>query len=330
MSGQVRWTISALAGILLAALAGGAPAAQQPAPSPPSSDEPDEVKAFIKAADDLIYDPSYDSAAGKHYKVKSDDPRIVPRKAAELLDGFRDQFDRTFQGKLTMRPYEKTAQIYLFYSRFKYKQLSGESSRPSAVQVVGHYTPFLDIVALHTDTVGLPDLPDVLVHEATHQLVQQRLYGEEVEPMPWICEGLANYFGYMLREESGSWVPEKFGPKNVSLFKSPERSGTGLGRDKARAYAKSLKAGDARPLDEMIRMADLSAFYGPKVLERYTAGWLLVHYLMNADGGAHAGPFLQYLAREIREDTSAEDFYKDIGMTAAQLQEAFAAYVRKL
>jgi hypothetical protein len=330
MSGRVPWTTFGLAAILLAALAGGAPAADEPSASPTPSDEPDEVKAFVKAADDLIYDRSYDSAAGKHYKVKSDDPRIVPRKAAELLDGFRDQFDRTFDGRLTMRPYEKTAQIYLFYSRFKYKQLSGESSRPAATQIVGHYAPFLDIVALHTDTVGLSDLPDVLVHEATHQLVQQRLYGEDVEPMPWICEGLANYFGSMLREESGTWVPGKIGSKNVSLFKSPEGGGSGLGRDKARAYARLLKSGEARPLDEMIRMSDLSVFYGPNVLERYTAGWLLVHYLMQADGGAHAGSFMQYLAREIREDTTAEDFYKDIGMNAGQLQEVFAAYVRKL
>jgi len=287
------------------------------------------VEAFIKAADELIYDKAYDSAAGKHYKVKTDDPRFVPRKAVELLEGFREQFDRDWSGKLEMSPYEGLSHFYLFYSRFKYKQLFDESQRKAASSLIGHYTPYLDVVTLHTDSVGLPDLPDVLVHEATHQLMQRRLYGDRVEPMPWIAEGMANYYGYMLREPSGAYVPSKTGTKNASLFKETTGPGGGLGKEQARVYLKLLKSGEARPLDEMIRMQDLGTFYGPGATERYAAAWLLVRFLLTADNGAHAAGFTRYLAKEIREDTTPEDFYKETAMTPDGLQAAFTAWAKK-
>jgi hypothetical protein len=286
------------------------------------------VAAFVKAADDLIYDNSYDSAAGQHYKVKTDDPRCVAARAVELLEGFREQFERDWSGRLEMRPYEGVSRAYLFYSRFKYKQLL-EGGGKAISSVVGHYMPYLDIVALHTDTVGLPDTPDVLVHEATHQLMQQRLYGDEVSPMPWISEGMAGYYGHMLREKTGAYVPTRTGPKNVALFKEGDSGGPGLGRQRARDYVRLLKSGEAAPLDQMIRMQEMGHFYGPGAHERYTASWLLTRFLMTADEGAHRDRFTKYLAREIREDTTPEDFYREIGMTPEQLQAAFTTWAKK-
>ncbi|MGH9868872.1 MAG: hypothetical protein ACREAA_11995 [Candidatus Polarisedimenticolia bacterium] len=316
---------SILSGVLLAVLMGGGAAPRAEVPDPALAE------AFVKAADELIYDKSYDSAVGKHYKVKTDDPRCVARKAVDLLESLREQFDRDWTGKIEMRPYDQVSHIYLFYSRFKYKQLFGEdeSQRKASSNLIGHYTPYLDVVAMHTDTVGLAELPDVLVHEATHQLVMQRLYGLDVEPMPWIAEGMANYYGYMLREESGAYVPSKTGSKNVILTKGKPATGSGLGRDQARAYLKLLKSGEAESLDGLIRIQDLGRFYAERTMERYAAAWLLVRFLMTADEGSHAAGFAKYLAREIREDTTADDFYKEIKMSADELQTAFTVWAKK-
>jgi hypothetical protein len=73
----------------------------------------------------------------------------------------------------------------------------------------------------------------------------------------------------------------------------------------------------------------MGAFYAEGREERYHASWLLVHFLMHGEEGAHAAGFVRYLAREIREDVTVEDFYKDLGMSPEQLQAAFEKHARK-
>ena len=289
----------------------------------------EEAEALVARADELIRNKAYDSAATAHYKVKTDDPRLLPAKAAGLLEEFRTFFDQYWGGKLELKPYDKLGRIYLFYSRFHYSRLFEGVSRAATDWTVGHYREFEDIVALHTDSVGLAGLPDALLHEAAHQLVQQRLYGPETQPSPWLAEGLATYFGNMERDAQGRFLPEKIGDKSAWLFREGDRSGDGMARHQARAYGSLLRKKTARPIDEMIRMTGMDSFYAEGRDERYAASWLLVHFLMHGDAGAHAAPFARYLAREIREDVTAADFYKEIGMTPEQLQAAFEKHARK-
>jgi hypothetical protein len=295
----------------------------------PASPAGSEAEAFVAKADALINNRTYDSAATAHYKVKTDDPRLAPASAAELLEGFRAFFDGYWAGRLELRPYDQVGRIYLFYSRFHYGKLFDEGSRLAADWAVGHYRPFADIVALHTDSVGLGDLPDALVHEAAHQLVQQRLYGPGVEATPWISEGLASYFGNMQRNRKGEFLPDRIGGKDAWIFRKGDAPGRGLGRGAAAAYGRLLRRKEARPLDEMLRMQEMGEFYGEGREERYHASWLLVHFLLHGDEGAHAAGFTRYLAREIREDVTLDDFHKDIGMPPDALQAAFEKHARK-
>jgi hypothetical protein len=288
-----------------------------------------EAEALVARADELIRNKAYDSAATTHYKVKTDDPRLLPGKAAELLEQFRAFFDQYWTGKLELHPYDDVGRIYLFYSRFHYSKLFEGTSRAASSWTVGHYREFEDIVALHTDSVGLAGLPDALLHEAAHQLVQKKLYGPETQPSPWLAEGLASYFGNMVRDGEGRFQPAKIGGKSAWIFREGDRSGDDMARHQARAYASLLRKKAARPVDEMVRMPDMASFYSEGREERYAASWLLVHFLMHGDQGAHAAGFVRYLAREIHEDTTAEIFYKDIGMTPDELQAAFEKHARK-
>jgi hypothetical protein len=141
---------------------------------------------------------------------------------------------------------------------------------------------------------------------------------------------MASYFGQMMRDESGAFSPEKIGGKGVWLFKTQHGAGRGLGRDELRAYARLMRQGLAPPLDPMLRMGYTDQFYDTGREQRYVAAWLLVHFLMHGDKGAHAAGFISFLAHEVREETSPEDLYQEIKMTPAQLQSAFEVYVRDL
>ena len=292
-------------------------------------DELAEAKeAFIKKADELINDHNYESASSAHYKVKTDDPRLVPDRALELLDSFGAFFESYWSGKIDLRPYDQVGRLYLFYSRYKYKKLFDDTSQIPEGSV-GHYRVMIDIVAAHTDSVG-PELPDVLIHEATHQLIHQRLYGSEASPSPWISEGMACYFEHMLRDRSGTFKVSEIGGKSVGIFKEGPKGGKGLGPERLRRYAKALKAGEASSLDETIKIKDDASFYAGGAEERYAASWLLVHFLWHADEGRHAAGFVKYLKREIHEGADPGAFYKEIGMSPQELQASFEAYVKKL
>lgn len=301
------------------------------APAVPAQ-EPDEAaqakEAFIKKADDLIYDDNYDSASSARYKVKTDDPRLLANRALELLDGFGAFFESYWSGKIDLRPYDQIGRLYLFYSRYKYKKLFDDASQiPEGG--VGHYRVMIDIVAAHTDSVG-PELPDVLIHEAAHQLIHQRLYGSEASPAPWVSEGMACYFEHMQRDRSGTFKVSEIGGKSTGVFKEAPKGGQGLGPERLRRYAQALKSKEAGSLDETIKIKDDASFYAGGAEERYAASWLLVHFLWHADEGRHAAGFVKYLKREIQEGPDPAAFYEAIGMSPQQLQASFEVYVKKL
>src|SRR5262249_51465394 len=146
----------------------------------------------------------YDVKTTAHYKVKTDDPRFDVAGAARLLESFRGFFDDFWKGRAELLPYDAPSRIYLFYSRAKFRKLGVYEERPDDLALVGDYQSFFDVVALHTDSVRLEEFPDVLVHEAAHQLVQRRLYGDGT-PRIWVAEGLATYFGNTARDETGAF-----------------------------------------------------------------------------------------------------------------------------
>jgi len=307
-------------------LAGAAPALS-PAAEGPSP----EVAAFIAKADALIHDNDLDVKSTAHYRVKTDDPRFDVRAAADLLESFRGFFDAFWQGRAELLPYDDLARVYLFYSRAKFSKLGidpAEGSRPEDLAMVGHYQGFFDVVALHTDSVRPEEFPDLLLHEAAHQLVQQRLYGAGHSSSLWASEGLACYFGYTLRDASGRFLPGRIGGKEAVFFKGQSRGSGRLGWAQAKAYRKIAGAGDALLLDTVLRVDNPGVFYDSRAMERYAASWLLVHYLLHGDGGSHAAAFVAFLKHDAAGGGGADVLYADLGMTREGLQSAFQGYVK--
>jgi len=299
-----------------------------PAPSDPDAESP-EVRAFIARADELIADRNYDAKSTAHYTVKTDDPRLNVAEAAQLLEAFRSYFDAFWSPRAELRPYDGRSRIYLFYSKYEYKQLFGEGVGPDVRVPFGHYQLLYDIVAVHTDTVGLSDLPDVLVHEAAHQLMQKRLLGEAVPP-PWVNEGLASYFGYTLRDGSGSFQTGRIGGKGVSFFKKAPPGRAWIGWEKVRSLRERLKSGDALPPGVVVSTQDPIEFHDALETERYTVSWMLAHFLFHAAEGSRAAGFVRYLLGAARGDAGTAALLRQVGMGHDELEAAFREYVLHL
>lgn len=295
---------------------------------------PDDRRAsaaeLLALADRIIQDTSYASRTTDHYVLKTDDPRLDAATAASLLESFRTWFDGFWSGRLPLRPYAEPSRAYLFYSFNKYNQILTGNPRFGEFRPNGHYTPIEDVIVLHTDSVPPGDLPEVLVHEAAHQLVTNELYGVERSPSLWVSEGLAGYFGMTLRDAKEGFQVGSIGRKGVSLAREGERSSGAGPRFQLDAAKKILGAAREGSLERLIRTTDRAVFYGPGIAQNESAAWLLVHYLFHGDGGAHAEAFVQYLKQEIAGAGGADVFYATVGVAPDELQARWVAYGKKL
>jgi len=285
--------------------------------------------ALIQEADAIIRDRNYSGKAGRHYKVQTDDPRLSPAASVQLLEAFRAYFEGFWAEQLTLTPYEETSRVYLFYSYFKYNRLLTGKERFDEFRTVGHYRAFFDVVVVHTDSVP-GGLADVLVHEAAHQLTAQQLFAEVGGVVsPWLSEGLASYFGFTFQGPDGAFQPGVIGGKSVALFPDAKRTQTGLGWQRVQQLRKGWKKDEVWPLGDFLAM-DPAMFYGESVEQNYTASWLLVHYFLHGDGGAHRKGFVRFLEHERQGQTGPEVLYRDLGVPQEDLARKFTDHVRAL
>jgi hypothetical protein len=308
--------------LVLMASGGAGPLAQV-------SDLPEEP---LPRAQALIRDRNTSVGVTPGYKVYSDDPRLDTKKAAELLDSFRAQFERDWSAFPGRKKDEPPAHVFLFYSRFKYAQLQGASVRQISPLDLGHYHVLADIIALQTDFAAPDDLPDALVHEATHQLTQMTLLGPGVYGSPWLMEGLAEYYGNMKSEPKTGYQPGRFGGKGTWLFHDGANRGRGvrggMREDELKQYRKELSKGVAAPVEVLVGMRDPAQFLSEGSLMRYTASWMLVHFLMQGEGGRHRAGFMRYIAKEAAGEPGAAAFYEALGLQPDELQKAFEDHVK--
>ncbi len=285
--------------------------------------------ALIQEADAIIHDRNYSGKAGRHYKVQTDDPRLSPAASVQLLEAFRAHFESFWAEQLALTPYEETSRVYLFYSYFKYNRLLTGKERFDEFRTVGHYRAFFDVVVVHTDSVP-GGLADVLVHEAAHQLTAQQLFAEVGGVVsPWLSEGLASYFGFTFQGPDGTFQPGVIGGKSVALFPGAKRSQAGSGWERVQQWRKGWKKDEVWPLGDFLAM-DPATFYGESVQQHYAASWMLVHYFLHGDGGAHREGFVHFLEHQRQGQAGPEVLYRDLGMGQEELAGQLTAHVRAL
>jgi hypothetical protein len=298
---------------------------------PPDTDE-DRARAeaeFFRFVDDLIRDRNYRAANSERYRVQTDDPRLDPESVTELLERFRDWFDAFWSPRIPPKPYEGRARIFLFYSFYKYnKLLHGDFSR-SEIRPAGHYGAWFDAVTIHTDADPPGDLPDTLVHEAAHQLLDRCFDWKTGQPI-WLAEGMASYFGYTFMDKQGTFEPGRVGGKQIALL----RTGKVLKGEQARLRLKGFReaikqgAGGDSIYGDLLASNDPRRFYGGNPAFNYAASWMLVHYLLHGEDGRHRDAFTRYIEAEMRGEGGPDVLYREIGMTPEALDRAVAAYAK--
>jgi hypothetical protein len=292
------------------------------------------LEDFLERADELIRDRHYRSASGEHYRVQSDDPRLNAKAAVGLLESFRAHFVSLWSGRVPMADYDQVSRLFLFYSFHKFNQTLAEDFRFNSLRPKGHYGSLFDVITMHTDSGCAEDLANTLVHEAAHQLVDQRLFGvENVRPVPWLSEGLASYFGYTLQDATGSFRAGEVGGKQAQLLKDVRsRSGSEIKaviRAGKQAFKESKQEGESL-VEELVSSENPSSFYGPRVRLNYAASWILVHYLLHGDDGIHAEPFIAYLQLAGRGSVEPQRLFELLGMSPGELDAALERHLNGL
>jgi len=276
--------------------------AHEKAKTPQATEEPDpaEQQRYLAFLDDLVRDRNYRAADGEHYRVQTDDPRVDPRAVVELLERFRAFFDETWSEHLPLEPYDERSRVYLFWSYHKYNQLLQSDFSRKLQRPKGHYGSAPDAVTLHSDSDAPGDLADTVIHEATHQLMDRRIRWANGAPPIWLAEGMACYYGYMLMDADAGFVHDRVGGKQTLLFRegklpSPTQSEARLAW--FRKTMKKLPDGGGTVYPPLLEEDDPEFFYGENADFNYAASWLLVHWLLEGDDGAHAQAFFDWIGK---------------------------------
>jgi hypothetical protein len=290
------------------------------------------LEDFLERAERLIRDRNYRSDGSDLYRVQSDDPRLDARSAVALLDDFRAFFDTFWEGRLELVDYDRRSRIFLFYSFHKFNEMLSANFRYNTIRPKGHYGSLFDVITMHTDSGCPEDLANSLVHEAAHQLVDQRLFGSDESRLePWLSEGLASYFGFMFQDASGAFQPGKIGGKRADLLRDTRSRGCsdikGALRSGKQVFKESGKAGE--PVVEELLSAEASAsFYGPGVRANYAVSWILVHFLLHGNDGAHREAFKGYLELAGRGEANGAQLPELLGMSLTELDAALAEHLK--
>jgi hypothetical protein len=300
-----------------------------------ANDEADpkaSLEAFLSRAEQLIRDRSYSAGDSPHYRVQTDDPRLRPDVAARLLESFRGFFDGFWPADVSLAPYDETSRVFLFYSYFKFNELL-EGEFRSSFRPKGHYGSTFDVVTIHTDAGDVGSLADVIVHEAAHQLFTRRVLDGEPSPSLWLNEGIASYFGFTRADEGGGFAAGEIGGKSAALFVRPEKDRATerkLGVERTRDALRQARGDERSLVDELVSIDDPAVYYGEQAALHYAASWLLVHFLFHGDEGEHAAAFRRWLVLERERRGGREAFYRELGVTPQQLEEGFAAHIKRL
>jgi hypothetical protein len=297
---------------------------------PPEEERRELAEAFIAEADQLIRNRDYQVERSAHFEVKTDDPRLDAEAIVGLLESFRGFFDGFWGERATLEAYEGRGRVYLFYSFHDYNQLLTGRKEFTSFRPTGHYRPLIDVIVIYTDQVSPAELPYVLVHEAAHQLVEQRIFAGRGPPSLWLGEGLASYFGHTLRDRSGGFREGAIGGKGVSVVGGGVKQRARTGADLLKTFRRSLKEADDFSVSDVVAIRDPAVFYGEGSAGSYTASWLLVHFLFHGDQGAHAEAFAAYLEDEIDGKGGAETLLSRIGLSADRLDARFRDHVLDL
>jgi hypothetical protein len=293
----------------------------------------DQLQAFLVQADALIRDRNYNGTTSAHYRVQTDDPRVNPQAAADLLERFRDYFAEFWSDRTELKPYDDQNRVFLFYSFYRFNELINGNFTFRLNRPQGHYGAWYNVITLHTDPDNPGNLAETLVHEGAHQLVTQQIYVHGQLPSLWVSEGLATYFGHTYMDADGRFHAGTIGGKATTVVRGEKPGQDDTGEWRLKLLKQGLRgagSADVALSEQLVSIRSPDQFYGENALLYYAASWALVHFLLHGDDGAHAEAFVDYLELEAQGRGGASVFYDTLDLSAEELETAFVRHAKRL
>jgi hypothetical protein len=175
-----------------------------------------------------------------------------------------------------------------------------------------------------------PDTPlertaGVLAHEMTHDLLTQRIRGG-ARPVPfWLSEGLATFVECLKRNRGGRI--DLAAVERRSMFRGRFQWEAPAAHHVDRLAAAVASSG-LPSLAVLLEAGEDGVVPIPRDLA-YATSWLLVHYLVNAQGGKLREPFLAWVSDPASEP-GPDGLAAALGRPLSAIQKALPRYLRKL
>lgn len=222
------------------------------------------------------------------------------RVIAARLEQFRASFAQVLPGLKSTRQVPTT--ILVFNSLKGYAPF-----RPS--HSAGHFVPGPDanFIVMTTELGTAQDAYSVIFHEYTHLLLNHSKW----HGLPtWLNEGLAEY--YSTFSTSGSDRVVVGGAIPTHLY--------------------HLRQERLLPLSTLFAVDNDSPYYNEENKQSifYAQAWLLVHYLMQANGGARQSQLLHYIDLLLAGKSGEPAFREAFGLNYGEMELLLAPYARKV
>ncbi|MBK9384905.1 MAG: hypothetical protein IPN34_08830 [Planctomycetes bacterium] len=286
---------------------------------------------FVKAAKQLIEEELTDTVGSEKTKFDYyyDDPELVPRPYVLAVenDGVTStdivakevgknslfvlytMFREEYEGLFKLPPITKPVPVYVFIGSKGYEKWrkDGREYLPGSDQVAGFYSSswqrqgrgVLHVWRFDDGTNPMP----VYFHEGTHQLMDfygpKLAFGSRDGKTPWFQEGIAEYWGGVVRLRDGAQWKYLVGQPNDSRMGVVRRwAEAGEGR----MTIKELLALDYPAFEEAKeKMAkEKDAKSAQLVSNNYALGWVIIDYCFNNLGDEEAREAMRsYMKAEI-------------------------------
>jgi hypothetical protein len=134
-------------------------------------------------------------------------------------------------------------------------------------------------------------------------------------------------------DASGAFEAGVIGGKQISVLRGGRDKAVSNARIRTKKVRDALReaATDESALSFRVLAADdPSEFYGKGAFVHYDVSWLMIHYLLHGDHGAHAGAFVRYIGIDDRGQGAPDLLFAEIGMTPEELDAALQDHLKTL
>jgi hypothetical protein len=285
----------------------------------------DRVRAAQLAfADHLLKDRRDRVVRGDGWVLRTDAKKSLVPKIREALDIAILCFDAAFPDA-PPQPEDAPLDILLFAKDDAYRQfIAFDNFVPRLTPTAGKYDGETRMIYTSTGDVPLQMAIRILVHEATHHLIQTRLSKRWEYPPRWLNEGIATYIETMKVEKRAK-------VDLAALDRGWFHHGRIQYQKKADSLTEvlSLNMANLPELPYLFEGMYDHLFFGANADVAYGISWLLVHYLINAEGGKYRRGFERWIYAE-RGDEAGDSLADAVGHSYASLQDALPAYLLDL